>query len=319
MDHVVVGGKYHVGCRLASGSCGHIYKGINLETGEEVAVKFESVKASHLRVLHEAKVCKLFADVVGMPTVHWYGVEGDYNVAVFDLLGPSLQDLFDYSGCRFSLKTILMLAEQMITRIECVHNKGFVHRNIKPGHFVIGLGDKANVVHLIDFGLAKSFCDSKVQEHTHLAKDRNLVGAPRYISMNAHRGLELSRRDDLESLAYVLIYFLRGRLPWQGLQANTKYEKHQLILQKKRSTSMYELCQRTPREFAEFCVYGEKLQCNETPDYAYLKRSLRHAFFRSGYHCGSPFDWTTRASQSEAYVRACRRVRRHVEQSLHEV
>eukprot|EP00928_Gymnodinium_smaydae_P002633 TRINITY_DN10941_c0_g1_i1.p1 TRINITY_DN10941_c0_g1~~TRINITY_DN10941_c0_g1_i1.p1 ORF type:complete len:361 (+),score=24.57 TRINITY_DN10941_c0_g1_i1:60-1085(+) len=312
----VVGGKYRVGCKLAVGSCGHVYRGSDLETGAEVAVKVESVRASHMRLLHEAKLCKLLEGSVGIPTVHWYGVEGDKNVAVFDLLGPSLQDLFDYRGCKFSLRTVLMLAEQMISRIECLHSKGLLHRNIKPGHFVIGLGAKGNLVHLIDFGLAHCFCDARDCDHAQLEKNLNLVGAPRYISTRAHRGLKQSRLDDLESLGYVLVYFLRGRLPWQGLRGNTVSEKHKLILEKKLSTSMYELCHSAPREFAELCAYSERLQGNDCPDYAYLKRSLRHAFFRLGYHCGSPFDWTPRSIRSEASRASSKTLQCVIEQSF---
>eukprot|EP00928_Gymnodinium_smaydae_P080235 TRINITY_DN63985_c0_g1_i1.p1 TRINITY_DN63985_c0_g1~~TRINITY_DN63985_c0_g1_i1.p1 ORF type:complete len:344 (+),score=33.07 TRINITY_DN63985_c0_g1_i1:46-1032(+) len=312
----VVGGKFCVGCMLASGSCGHVYKGINLETGADVAIKFESVKAGHLRLMHEAKVCKLFANSVGLPIVHWYGVEGDYNVVVFDLLGPSLQDLLDYSGGRFSLKTVLMLADQMIARIESVHSRGFVHGTIKPSHFVIGLGANADIIHLIDFGHAQRICASKAQAPPRLTEDQNFNGSLRYISVNAHRGVEQGRRDDLESLGYVLLYFFRGRLPWQGMRASTESEKHELVMDKKLNTCMNELCYRAPREFAEICAYSQGLQRNDVPDYAYLKRSLRNAFCRFGSNYSSHFDWTARASRAETTVCSSRRLQSVIEEGF---
>eukprot|EP00928_Gymnodinium_smaydae_P095473 TRINITY_DN8222_c1_g1_i5.p1 TRINITY_DN8222_c1_g1~~TRINITY_DN8222_c1_g1_i5.p1 ORF type:complete len:345 (+),score=49.91 TRINITY_DN8222_c1_g1_i5:143-1036(+) len=274
-----------------------------METAAEVAIKVESVNASYLRLFHEVKVCKLLVGSVGVPNVHWYGVEGKYSVAVFDLLGPSLQDLFDYSGFRFSLKTVLMLAEQMVTRMEYVHNKGLVHRNIKPSHFAIGLGAKADVVHLIDFGFAKHVCESKARTYLHRAELPKVVGTLRYMSMNAHRGLEETRSDDLESLGYVLTYFLRGRLPWQGMQGSTESERHKKILDKKMSTSMHELCCRAPRELAELCAYSERSHCDANPDYTYLKRSVRHALSRFGSNHVCRFDWTGRASRS--WTTAC--------------
>eukprot|EP00928_Gymnodinium_smaydae_P053261 TRINITY_DN37297_c0_g1_i1.p1 TRINITY_DN37297_c0_g1~~TRINITY_DN37297_c0_g1_i1.p1 ORF type:complete len:329 (-),score=43.28 TRINITY_DN37297_c0_g1_i1:437-1423(-) len=318
MTVALIAGKYRLRSKIAAGSRGPIYAGVDVHSGEAVAVKFEGAQTAHPRLLYEAKMLKLLSGSQGFPTVHWYGVEGDFNVAVYELLGPSLQDLFDYSGCKFSLKTVLMLADQMITRIESIHRKGIIHRNIKPGHFLIGLGSKANIVHLIDFGLATTTCPSAALEvpgHPSTAKHRNHVGAPRYISMNAHRGLEQSRRDDLESLWYIFMYFIRGQLPWQGVHASDKGGKQRMILEKKASTFAQKLCNRAPRELGDFCQYVANLQFEETPDYALLRRSLRHVFFREGYHCGSPFDWTVHAKRVEASESKSEQLR-HVEKTL---
>jgi len=218
----IVGGKYRLVRKIGSGSFGDIYLGINITNGEEVAVKLESVKARHPQLLYESKLYKILQGGVGIPHIRWYGQERDYNVLVMDLLGPSLEDLFNFCSRRFTMKTVLMLADQMIGRIEYVHNKNFIHRDIKPDNFLMGIGRHCNKLFLIDFGLAKKYRDNRTRQHIPYREDKNLTGTARYASINAHLGIEQSRRDDMESLGYVLMYFNRGSLPWQGLKVNIK-------------------------------------------------------------------------------------------------
>eukprot|EP00742_Colponemidia_sp_Colp-10_P001312 GILJ01001414.1.p1 GENE.GILJ01001414.1~~GILJ01001414.1.p1 ORF type:complete len:411 (-),score=40.20 GILJ01001414.1:183-1415(-) len=287
-----VGGKYRLGRKIGSGSFGDIYLGTNIQNGEEVAIKLEPVKSRHPQLLYESKLYKLLQGGVGVPTVHWYGVEGDYNVMVLDLLGPSLEDLFNFCSRKFSLKTVLMLADQMINRIEYVHAKSFIHRDIKPDNFLIGLGKKANQIFLIDFGLAKKYRDPKTQQHIPYRENKNLTGTARYASVNTHLGIEQSRRDDLEALGYVLMYFMRGSLPWQGLKATTKKEKYERIMEKKMSTPVEVLCKGYPSEFATYLNYCRSLRFEDRPDYAYLKRMFKDLFFRESYQYDFIFDWT---------------------------
>jgi casein kinase 1 len=287
-----VGGKFRLGRKIGSGSFGDIYISTNVTTGEEVAIKLESIKSRHPQLLYESKLYKILAGGVGIPNVHWYGVEGDYNVMVIDLLGPSLEDLFSFCNRKFSLKTVLMLADQMINRVEYVHAKNFIHRDIKPDNFLIGLGKKANQVHIIDFGLAKKYRDPKTQQHIPYREGKSLTGTARYASVNTHLGIEQSRRDDLEAVGYVLMYFNRGSLPWQGLKAAGKKEKYEKIMEKKMSTPIEILCKHFPVEFVTYLNYCRSLRFEDRPDYAYLRRLLKDLFFREGYQYDFVFDWT---------------------------
>lgn len=287
-----VGNKFRLGRKIGSGSFGEIYLGTNIQTNEEVAIKLENVKTKHPQLLYESKLYKILQGGTGIPNVRWFGVEGDYNVLVMDLLGPSLEDLFNFCSRKLCLKTVLMLADQMINRVEFVHSKSFLHRDIKPDNFLMGLGRRANQVYIIDFGLAKKYRDSSTHQHIPYRENKNLTGTARYASMNTHLGIEQSRRDDLESLGYVLMYFLRGSLPWQGLKAGTKKQKYEKISEKKVSTSIEALCRGFPSEFASYFHYCRSLRFDDKPDYAYLKRIFRELFIREGFQFDYIFDWT---------------------------
>ncbi|XP_021888517.1 casein kinase 1-like protein 7 [Carica papaya] len=291
MDHVI-GGKFKLGRKIGSGSFGELYLGVNVQTGEEVAVKLESVKTKHPQLHYESKLYMLLQGGTGIPHLKWFGVEGDYNVMVIDLLGPSLEDLFNYCNRKFSLKTVLMLADQLINRVEYMHSRGFLHRDIKPDNFLMGLGRKANQVYIIDYGLAKKYRDLQTHKHIPYRENKNLTGTARYASVNTHLGVEQSRRDDLESLGYVLMYFLRGSLPWQGLKAGTKKQKYDKISEKKVSTPLEVLCKSYPTEFMSYFHYCRSLRFEDKPDYSYLKRLFRDLFIREGYQFDYVFDWT---------------------------
>jgi serine/threonine protein kinase len=184
---------------------------------------------------------------VGIPRVRWFGEGPDKNWMVMDLLGKSLEDLFNYCERKFSLKTVLVVAYELICRIETIHSKGkIVHRDIKPENFLMGRGRDRHTVYIIDFGLSKQYCNPRTGKHIQQRGGYSLTGTARYASVHAHEGIELSRRDDLMSIGYVLIYFLKGSLPWQGLHGQSSEEKYRLIYEKKRETSLVDLCSGTP-------------------------------------------------------------------------
>jgi serine/threonine protein kinase len=295
-----VGQKYRLGKKIGSGSFGDIYLGTNIEDGCEVAIKLESVKTRHPQLLYESKIYRLLTGGLGIPHIRWYGQEGDYNVMVMDLLGPSLEDLFSYCGRKFSLKTVLMLADQLLSRVEFLHSKSFIHRDIKPDNFLMGLGKRAGQVYMIDFGLAKKYRDPKTHQHIPYRDKKSLTGTARYASINTHLGIEQSRRDDLESLGYVLMYFNRGSLPWQGLRANTKKQKYQRISEKKMSVTIDDLCKGFPDEFKMYISYCRSLRFEEKPDYSYVKRLLKELCFRENFTYDNVFDWTILKYQQQA-------------------
>lgn len=300
----LVNGKYRLVRKIGSGSFGDIYLGINVANGEELAVKLESQKARHPQLLYESKLYKILQGGVGIPHIRWYGQEKDYNVLVMDLLGPSLEDLFNFCGRRFTMKTVLMLADQMIGRIEYVHNKNFIHRDIKPDNFLMGIGRHCNKVFLIDYGLAKKYRDNHTRQHIPYREDKNLTGTARYASINAHLGIEQSRRDDMESLGNVLMYFNRGSLPWQGLKAGTKKQKYEKISEKKMSTPVEVLCKSFPAEFAMYLNYCRGLRFEEAPDYMYLRQLFRILFRTLNHQYDYVFDWTILKQKTASASRA---------------
>lgn len=201
------------------------------------------------------------------------------------------------------MKTVLMLADQMISRIEYVHTKNFIHRDIKPDNFLIGRGKGSRNIYVIDFGLAKRFRDPKTLQHIPYRENKNLTGTARYASINAHLGIEQSRRDDLEAIGYVLMYFCRnGTLPWQGIRANNKEEKYKKIMEKKMGTSVETLCKSYPPEFATYLHYCRVLRFEDRPDYTYLRKLFRDLMHREGYIDDGDFDWTRLESGSNKKV-----------------
>ncbi|KAG1441466.1 hypothetical protein G6F56_011468 [Rhizopus delemar] len=240
--------------------------------------------SKHPQLEYEAKVYKAIVGGVGVPYVKWFGSECDYYAMVIDLLGPSLEDLFCFCNRKFSLKTVLLLADQMLSRIEYVHLKNFIHRDLKPDNFLMGVGHRGNQVNIIDFGLAKRFRDPRSHLHIPYRENKNLTGTARYASINTHLGVE--------SLGYMLMYFCRGSLPWQGLKATTKKQKYDRIMEKKMTTPTELLCRNYPSEFAIYLNYTRSLRFDDKPDYAYLRKLFRDLFIREGYAYDYVFDWT---------------------------
>ena len=290
---ITVGGHYHVRRRIGAGSFGEVFAGEDVQNHEEVAIKLEPLKTRAPQLNYESKLYLLFAGGVCVPRLHWFGTEANYHVMVIDYLGKSLEDLFQICHQRFSLKTVLMIADQTIAALEYIHNKSFIHRDVKPDNFLIGAGGRSNQIFVIDFGLSKKYRDPRTHQHMSYAQGKSLTGTARYASINALCGGEQARRDDLESLGYCFLYFLRGSLPWMGLDAKDRKQKYERICEVKSGTSLEELCAGFPPEFSRYLQAVRNLRFDETPDYAQYRAWFRDLFIKQGFVYDYQYDWVT--------------------------
>ena len=210
-----------------------------------------------------------------------------------ELLGDSIEDIFQKQQKKFSIKTVCMAGIQMLDRLEFVHNKNIIHRDIKPDNFVLGLENKSHIIYVLDFGLSKKYRSSRTHQHIKFSVNKKLTGTARYASINALKGCEQSRRDDLEAIGYVLMYFLRGSLPWQGLHVHKGEDRYKKILTKKRSTSAEELCKGFPSEFAEYINYTRNLEFEADPDYKFLRGLLLSVLEKENQPYDFCYDWVS--------------------------
>jgi casein kinase 1, epsilon len=293
---LIVEGKYRILSKIGEGSFGKIFSGVNANNDENVAIKIEKSSESSL-LKNEAKLYKLLEDCVGIPKLRSFGQEGIFNYMVIDLLGDSLEGLRHKCSGSFSLKTVIGIGLQMIRRLEAVHSIGVIHRDIKPDNFLID--PKTNMVYLIDFGLARSYLD---RDNKHFKQDsgRKLTGTVRYASVNVHQGLTPSRRDDLESLGYVILYLLNGKLPWQSIKSNDKEERYRLIGEHKVNKSMWECFDGSPDEFIVYLNYCRRLEFDEDPDYEYLRNILANLYKHQGYTVDKDYDWDSQQTDLKA-------------------
>ena len=287
---ILLDNKFILREKLGSGSFGQIFTAISKEDGSMVAIKIEQRSSSSITTLiKEAKILGELQGKKGFPALFGQGKEADFSYLALELLGKDLEKLLKICDYKFSLKTCLLLMDQMLARIEALHQTGHIHRDIKPENFCINK-DCTGSLYLIDFGLARSYKDSS-GKHIPCIEKKGLVGTARYASVNSHLGLEQSRRDDLESIAYTVIYLLKGKLPWQNLKATSKNEKYTMISNMKISTPVHILCKDLPTEFVTYLSYVKGLNFEDSPDYKYLKGLFRTLFVKNGYDFDYDYDW----------------------------
>lgn len=289
---------YKLGRQIGSGAFGQVFLGTHHRTGQRVAIKLEPLSAPHPQLPHEARLYKSLCGE-GVCQMYWHGTTADGHYAlILELLGPSAEELLHKCRSTFSIATVSQLAITLLDRFEFIHSRGIVHRDVKPQNLAIRLPPQPHDARLravregrtasfdalmvIDFGLARAFYTA--DGHISMRRHQGRAGTARYASMNTHRGLTQSRRDDLESIGYLLVFLHRGRLPWQGVRAASRKEKHLKICEAKARTPLAELCAAMPG-MQEYLHYARQLAFDADPDYEHL-RSL---FLKQGHTV--PADW----------------------------
>mmetsp|Transcript_77331 Transcript_77331/g.165821 ORF Transcript_77331/g.165821 Transcript_77331/m.165821 type:complete len:344 (+) Transcript_77331:135-1166(+) len=271
----IAGGKFDIEKKLGAGCFGEVWSGRNTETKETVAVKFEEVQGHALQLEREFETLKYLARPTrpqGFAQCFYFGTEGRYHCMVMELLGKSLEERLQDCNGKFSVETAALVAEQVLRRIEYLHSRHIVHRDIKPENFMFGIKDKVHHLYLIDFGLSKKYWEGK---HVQMKSKLSLTGTARYASINAHKGIEQSRRDDLEAIGHMLMYFVRGSLPWSGLQAKTQEEKYRKIREKKEEVALDDLCGDYPTAFKVYLRTTRHMDFQERPDYQGLRKLFK--------------------------------------------
>lgn len=260
-----IANKYKATHLLGHGSYGSLYLGENINTGNKVAIKIEESQ-EYSQLENEAKMYNCLRGKEGIAEFKAYGKEVDYNYnyLVLNLLGPSLENKLD--KCTLGLKATLAIGIQMLNRVEIIHKCGIIHRDLKPENFLFGLGDKEKNLYLIDFGLATAY----KQDGKHIEqKTGSLIGTENFASINVCRGITPSRRDDVESIGYIMIYLLIGGLPWMD--------------DDKRTYNLCKLPKIVPREIITLIHYCRKLDFEEKPDYNYLKTLITNLYTHNNY------------------------------------
>ena len=281
--------RYKLIKKLGEGSFGSIY--MAEYNNQYYAIKLEERKMGHNLLENEAYIMGHLRGP-GLPLVKSYGYSNKHNILVMELMGKSLEDIFErFEEKKMSIRCVCNIGYQMIEILEYIHNKHYIHRDIKPDNFVIGRKEKRKYIYILDFGLSKKYRSSKTLAHYKMVKKNNLTGTARYASINALNGFTQSRRDDLEAVGYVLMYFLRGKLPWQGIPVQNKEMRYKKIMEKKMSTSPEELCEGFPNQFTEYIKYTRNLKYEENPDYDYLKNLFVSMLNSDGFEVDCYYDW----------------------------
>ena len=281
--------KYKTIKKLGEGSFGKVYKAEY--NGEFYALKFES-RTRTKSLLEMESTIMAYLQGPNIPFIKSFGYSGDYNLLVMQYMDKSLEDIFHIRKT-FSIKTTAMIGFQLIGVLHFIHDKNFIHRDVKPDNIVMGSAELNENLYLIDFGLAKKYRSSRTLKQYPMTRKKKLTGTARYASIHALEGMEQSRRDDMESVGYVLAYLLRGGLPWQGLKIKTKENKYKNILEKKKEISSEELFKGFPNEFAEILDNVKKLEYLDEPEYEMLRNKLLSLCKRLNYKFDYIYDWTT--------------------------
>ena len=293
-------GKYKIVKILGKGSFGKIYSAEC--DGELYALKMENTKKGFYLLENETKLLT-YLQGPRIPYVKLFTKMGFYNILIMQLLGKSLEDIrLKLPSKKFSIPCVCKLAYQFIEIIQHIHNKNYIHRDIKPENFLMGVGNNSKFVYLIDFGLAKLYRDPNTLIHVPMSPKLSITGTAKFSSINAITGYTQSRRDDLESIGYVLIYLAKGNIPWGGINGKTKQEMYDRILAKKVSVSINELCNGLPKQFCDYIKYCRELAYDANPDYEYLKKLFLYVLQTMGESLDYKYDWDDNLNESNLMI-----------------
>lgn len=291
-------GRFTFAEPLGKGGFAFVFAGWDNLTKEHVAIKVEnkerknasrSIKKEY-RLL--VKLCNAGCPVSQVPKAIWCGRCEDRRVMVMARMGESLSDFYKLCGKKFSVQTTLALTKELITILESLHDAGVLHRDIKLQNFLTGYKSPSTVF-ACDFGLSDFYVDPTTNQHIPLTKGHSRYGTVRYASLNNHRGVEQSRRDDLESLGFVVIYAARGSVPWQTIRNEDRRKKWSQVYEMKRRITLEELCDGLPDCFKKFMTYVRELAFDARPDYQLLRDMFDEAYDNSNFQRQNKYDWET--------------------------
>ena len=284
---VLITQHYRALKKLNQGSFSTLYLGEHIETHQQVVIKIELASMKTSLLTFEAEYYTILNGGIGIPKKFWSGKKDNQHVLITEKLDNNLEELLDRCDGKFSLKTVLMIADQALRIFQFFHIRHLIHRDIKPENFMM----KGKSLYIIDFGFTQEYENHFDFTHIPFKEHKSLTGTPRYSSMNALRGYEQSRRDDLESLGYMLIYFLKGSLPWQGLRGLTQMKTFQQILKCKESVVPKKLCEKCPPEFEEYFNLVLNLKFDQDPDYTTLRSLFLSRFEKENFVYDRDYDW----------------------------
>ena len=257
-----VANKYKLISPITSGAFGQLYKGENVRTKELVAIKIESKECIKQMLKYETQIYQYLGNCEGIPQIKWFGSDTRHNYMVITLLGDSLTAIKEQISTPLSLTQTLSISIKMIERVKQMHNKGLIHRDIKPDNFLYGLGKKSNQLHIIDFGFTKRYMKSDNITHIDIKQDKTIIGTPKFVSINMHEGIEPSRRDDLESIGYIMLYLMDLHI-----SDNTDYYTFKLGIEENNTI---------PLIIKQYLRYCRNLWFEATPDYNYIIQLLQN-------------------------------------------
>ena len=288
----IIFNKYKIIKRLGRGSFGHIY--LVEYQNKLYAMKLENTKKGYY-ILDKEIYLMIHLYGPRIPYAKSFGQCGYYNVLVMELLGKSLEDIkLMLPSKKMTIPCVCKLSYQMLQILEHIHRKSFLHRDVKPDNFIMGIGPNSHLLYMIDFGFAKTYRDPTTLAHHPMQKGAGITGTARFASINTLSGYTQSRRDDLESLGYVIVYIAKGTLPWANIKCDDKDALYSRILETKIQTTPENLCSGLPAQFEEYIKYIRGMSYEQEPNYKYLRNLFLITLQNLGGKMDFSYDWDNR-------------------------